>query len=177
MPPASFRPETWFHFIGGNVSTQGITADLEAIAGAGISGVQLFHGQFGGKWPGTGEPITCLSEKWDDAVKHAVWCEPYTVDISEALQQGENQLTIEVTSTWHNRLVHDAGLPEDERKTWTIEGPKKEAGLSRSGLLGPVVIRTGEGRFLSKPLDIGSGRNIRTGKNDFVPDASPEDQP
>jgi hypothetical protein len=106
-----------------------------------------------------------------------LWCEPNTLDISGALQQGENQLTVEVTSTWHNRLVHDAGLPEDERKTWTIEGPKKEAGLSRSGLLGPVVIRTGEGRLLSKPLDIGSGRNIRTGKNDFVPDASPEDQP
>ena len=47
-PSRVFRPETWFHFISGNVATQGITADLEAIAGAGIEGVQLFHGQFGG---------------------------------------------------------------------------------------------------------------------------------
>lgn len=69
-PTRLYRPETWFHFIGGNVSTQGITADLEALACAGFSGIQLFHGQFGGKWPQTGEPITCLSEKWDDAVKH-----------------------------------------------------------------------------------------------------------
>jgi hypothetical protein len=29
--------ETWYHFIGGNVSKAGITADLEAIAAAGIS--------------------------------------------------------------------------------------------------------------------------------------------
>ena len=36
-------PETWFHYIGGNVSHEGISADLEAIASAGISGVQLFH--------------------------------------------------------------------------------------------------------------------------------------
>jgi alpha-L-rhamnosidase len=75
-----------------------------------------------------------------------LWCEPYTLDISGALQQGENKLTVEVTSTWHNRLVYDAGLPEGERKTWTIEGPKKGSGLSTSGLLGPVVIQTGDGK-------------------------------
>lgn len=82
-----------------------------------------------------------------------LWCEPYTLDISGALQQGENQLTVEVTSTWHNRLVYDAGLPEGERKTWTIEGPDQEDGRSTSGLLGPVVIRTAEGRLPGKPPD------------------------
>ena len=63
-------PETWFHYIGGNVSHEGITADLEAIASAGISGVQLFHGQFGGQWPATTEDIQCKSENWDAAVRH-----------------------------------------------------------------------------------------------------------
>ena len=33
-PDKVFYPETWFHFIGGNVSLEGITAALEAIAGA-----------------------------------------------------------------------------------------------------------------------------------------------
>ena len=41
-PAQVFRPETWFHFIGGNVAKQGITADLEAIAGAGIAGRSTF---------------------------------------------------------------------------------------------------------------------------------------
>ena len=68
-PDKVFYPETWFHFIGGNVSYEGITADLEAIAAAGISGVHFFHGQQGGKWPATGEDIECMSEKWEDAVK------------------------------------------------------------------------------------------------------------
>ena len=67
-PGADSRPETWFHFIGGNVARGGITADLEAIKGAGISGIHLFHGQFGGKWPGVEEQIRCLSEKWDSLV-------------------------------------------------------------------------------------------------------------
>ena len=69
-PDKVFYPETWFHFIGGNVSHEGITADLEAIAAAGISGIHFFHGQYGGKWPATGEEITCMSEKWEDAVKY-----------------------------------------------------------------------------------------------------------
>ena len=38
-PPKVFWPETWFHFIGDNVSREGMDADLEAIAGAGIAGI------------------------------------------------------------------------------------------------------------------------------------------
>ncbi len=67
-PPGVYHPETWFHYIGGNVAKPGITADLEAIAEAGISGIHLFHGQFGGAWPGVAPQIACLSESWDDAV-------------------------------------------------------------------------------------------------------------
>ncbi len=69
-PSPVFRPETWFHFIGGNVATNGITADLEAIASAGIQGIQLFHGEFGGPWPGVEPQIKCLSTSWDEAVRH-----------------------------------------------------------------------------------------------------------
>lgn len=69
-PSKVYYPETWFHYIGGNVSLAGITADLEAIAQAGFSGIQLFHGQAGGPWPGVDPQITCLSPLWDNAVKH-----------------------------------------------------------------------------------------------------------
>jgi hypothetical protein len=69
-PSKVYHPETWFHYIGGNVSKAGITRDLEAIAKAGISGIQLFHGQFGGPWPGVEPQIQSLSANWDDAVKH-----------------------------------------------------------------------------------------------------------
>ncbi len=69
-PAKVFYPETWFHFIGGNVSREGIRADLESIASAGFSGIQLFHGKFGGVWPGTGEQIACLSPKWDELVRY-----------------------------------------------------------------------------------------------------------
>ena len=68
QPPKVFYPETWFHFIGGNVSKEGIDADLQAISDAGISGIQWFHGYFGGPWPATGHQLTTLSAEWEDMV-------------------------------------------------------------------------------------------------------------
>src|SRR5262245_158985 len=69
-PPREFRPESWLHFIGGNLAKDGATADLEAIAAAGISGVQLFQGPSGKPWPGVESPITCLSPAWREMVGH-----------------------------------------------------------------------------------------------------------
>jgi len=69
-PPRENRPETWFHFIGDNVSREGVEADLSAIAEAGISGVQWFHGAFGGRWPGVEHPVVPLSEEWEQMVGH-----------------------------------------------------------------------------------------------------------
>lgn len=71
LPPKIYHPETWFHLIGGNVSKPGITADLEALSAAGLSGIQLFHGQFGGLWPGVEPQIACLSPSWEETIKHA----------------------------------------------------------------------------------------------------------
>ena len=41
-PPDSARPHTWWHWMNGNVSKAGITADLEAMKSVGIGGVQVF---------------------------------------------------------------------------------------------------------------------------------------
>ena len=68
-PAADRHPETWFHLIGGNVAKKGLDADLDAIQRAGISGIQLFHGQFGGPWPGVSPQIPCLSADWDDLIR------------------------------------------------------------------------------------------------------------
>jgi hypothetical protein len=69
-----------------------------------------------------------------------LWAEPYRLDITDAVQKGENILSVEVTSTWFNRLVYDANQPESNRKKWTINGPSKDALLRENGLLGPVML-------------------------------------
>jgi hypothetical protein len=42
-PPATAKARTWWHWINGNVSKKGITADLEAIKAVGIEEVQVFN--------------------------------------------------------------------------------------------------------------------------------------
>ncbi len=69
-PAKEHHPETWFHIIGGNASKEGLTEDIDAIAQAGLSGIQFFHGQFGGEWPGVKRQIPCLSPEWDSLVAH-----------------------------------------------------------------------------------------------------------
>ena len=46
-PPESARPYTWWHWVNGNVSQEGITKDLEAMKAVGIGGFVLFDGSVG----------------------------------------------------------------------------------------------------------------------------------
>jgi hypothetical protein len=66
---------------------------------------------------------------------------PYRIDLKDALKKGENILEVQVTSTWFNRLVFDAGQAEENRKTWVINGPKADMPLRASGLMGPVSVQ------------------------------------
>lgn len=42
-PPADARPQTYWHWMNGNVTKEGITADLEAMARIGIGGAAIFN--------------------------------------------------------------------------------------------------------------------------------------
>ena len=44
-----------------------------------------------------------------------LWKAPYRVDISSALQPGENHLEIKVTNQWTNRLAGDRTAPADKK--------------------------------------------------------------
>ncbi len=66
-PPASARPHVWWHWMNGNVTKEGITADLEAMARAGIGGAQIFDVSDGIP---AGDVAFC-SEAWFDMLRHA----------------------------------------------------------------------------------------------------------
>ena len=71
------------------------------------------------------------------------WTAPYQVDITDYITNGRNQIKIEVTTTWVNRIIGDLKLPIEERKTWLTFQPWNENdGLHKSGLIGPVVIES-----------------------------------
>ena len=67
-PPASARPHTWWHWMNGNVTKEGITADLEAMAQIGIGGAQIFDAGCDVP-PG---PVVFNSPLWFETIRHAV---------------------------------------------------------------------------------------------------------
>ena len=67
-----------------------------------------------------------------------VWTVPFRLDITQAVKPQGNRLEISVTNLWWNRLVGDAGLPENKRIAQTHVRLDKTAPLLESGLLGPV---------------------------------------
>ena len=93
-----------------------------------------------------------------------IWCAPWRIEISEALQKGNNDLEIEVANRWINRLLGDRQETDANVRTVKFEnglmGGKEfsagrytfttEAALWSfkftepllSGLLGPVTIET-----------------------------------
>jgi (4-O-methyl)-D-glucuronate---lignin esterase len=86
-----------------------------------------------------------------------VWTAPWSVDLSGIAQVGGNELEIDVTNLWVNRLIGDAPLPLDQRLTGTnalrrnetvkrphLRGYSRQDRLSPSGLLGPVRVEFGK---------------------------------
>ena len=62
-------PETWFHYIGGNVSHEGITADLEAFRQAGVGGV-VYYDQVHGKAEDAGSDYDGFEPFWKIFLGH-----------------------------------------------------------------------------------------------------------
>jgi len=95
-----------------------------------------------------------------------LWKAPYTVDVTEALKPGQNDLVVRVTNLWINRMIGDESLPPDSDRNpdgtlkawpeWVLKGGSSPTGrqtfsswplwrkgdpLRPSGLLGPVVLK------------------------------------
>ncbi len=91
-----------------------------------------------------------------------LWTSPWQMNITKALQEGENKLEIKVANLWINRLIGDKFKPDDginngQWPDWLIEGEprtsdrytfstytyySRESDLVPSGLLGPVMLKS-----------------------------------
>jgi len=69
-----------------------------------------------------------------------VWTTPFRVEITGALQSGQNRLKVVVVNNWLNRLIGDRGKPRDESFTRTNIKIRDDWYLQESGLLGPVRV-------------------------------------
>ena len=96
-----------------------------------------------------------------------LWKAPFRVDITRAARAGANNLEIEITNLWPNRLIGDEQLPDDREwqgkhlkawPQWLLDGKPsptgrftfttwrhwtKDSPLLESGLIGPVTLHFG----------------------------------
>ncbi len=68
-PPAEARPHVFWYWMQGNISREGLTADLEAMQRAGIGGAMIFN--IGGGHGPRG-PVKVLSPEWRELMRHAL---------------------------------------------------------------------------------------------------------
>jgi len=73
-----------------------------------------------------------------------LWKMPYEADVTNLLKPGANQLEIEVTNEWTNRLIGDRLVPPERKVLGTAQpvtgGFGRVSTLAESGLIGPVTI-------------------------------------
>ena len=67
-PPDSARPQTWWHWMNGNITKAGITADLEAMKQIGLGGATIVNVDCGIPRG----PVSFMSPEWRDDFKFAV---------------------------------------------------------------------------------------------------------
>lgn len=71
-----------------------------------------------------------------------VWKEPWKVDISSAVKEGENLLEVSVTNLWVNRLIGDERGDNGRIGRTAMQHHSAGESLCPSGLLGPVAIES-----------------------------------
>ncbi len=121
-PPESAKPRAWWHWLNGNVTKAGITADLEWMKRVGIVGMQMFDGNLGTP-QFVDKRLVWMTPEWKDAFHHAA---------AEA-----DRLGLEMAMAASGGWSETAGpwvKPEEAMKkiVWSetlVEGPKKFSGV------------------------------------------------
>jgi hypothetical protein len=68
-----------------------------------------------------------------------LWKPPFTLEVTSALKTGLNNIEVEITNLWPNRIIGDLQPDAKDKYTFTVYGAYKvDSPLVESGLLGPV---------------------------------------
>jgi hypothetical protein len=68
-----------------------------------------------------------------------LWKPPFMVDVTSALKTGLNDIEVEITNLWPNRIIGDIQPEAKDKYTFTVYGAyQADSPLVESGLLGPV---------------------------------------
>jgi hypothetical protein len=85
-PPASAKPQTWWHWMNGNITKEGITADLEAMKQIGLGGATIVN-------------VDCSIPRGDVSFMSPEWREDFKFAVQEAHRLGL-KLCVENCAGW-----------------------------------------------------------------------------
>jgi hypothetical protein len=95
-------------------------------------------------WIDLGEVKNVAAVTLNGSELGVAWTDPFRIEATGHLRLEGNELAIEVTNLWPNRLIGDRSLPRAERHTSTnIRKFDEDSPLLESGLLGPVRLMRG----------------------------------
>jgi len=118
-PPNEAKPQTWYHMMNGNVTKEGVTRDFEAMAAAGLGGMQIFA--VGCAIPGG--PVSFDSPEWHDIMRHA-HCEAKRLGL---------EMCILNCAGWSNSggpwLKAEDGMKETRFTETAVKGPSRFSGV------------------------------------------------
>ncbi len=117
-PPDSAKPRAWWHWMNGNVTQEGITADLEWMKRVGIAGMQMFDGNLGTP-QFVDKRLVWMTPEWQAALRHAAAeADRLGLEMSMAASGGWS----ETAGPWVKPAEAMKKIVWSE--TW-VEGPKK----------------------------------------------------
>ncbi len=92
-------------------------------------------------WLDLGEVKNVAEVRLNGKSLGVIWTAPWRVNITTTVKPTGNQLEIEITNLWRNRLCGDAYLPQEKRIARTSITFRPNTPLLPSGLMGPVVLQ------------------------------------
>jgi hypothetical protein len=148
-PPEESKPRTWWHWIGSNITKEGITKDLEWMKRAGIGGFQAFDVSLG-MGQTVDKKIVFMTPEWLDAIRHTA---------SEAERLGL-EMTM-VTSAGWSETGGPWVKPEEAIKKIVWSELQITGGKKFTGKLPAPPSNNGPIRNLSRPAGFSAVQNAK----------------
>ena len=156
-PPQEARARVWWHWMDGNITKEGIKADLDWLKAAGIAGVQQFDA--GGDLMMGMQPIVerkpYMQEGWKDAFRYAIrYADELGMEVAIASAPGwsstggpwvkpENAMkkltwrTVEVTGNPKSKKPQSIALPEPFKTIGKFQNAVSEDALATGAKMAP----------------------------------------
>ena len=135
-PPPSARPWVYWFWINGNISKEGITADLEAMERVGIGGV-LWMEVSGMMWAPDG-PVTPASPEWHDCMQWALReCQRLGIEFDLSVDFGYGSGGPHITPELSMQKLYWSETPVEGGQRVSVEVPKPTVVKNLSAWLRP----------------------------------------